>query len=196
MLASCEPPAVVEPLAQKHDAIMGGANAASDPQVFLIDLTFDNAVRTVCSATLIGQRTLVTAAHCVDPARQAGATSVSIKATNKMIASQASTSELIDIVETRLHPSWDPLAAKSSYDIALLLLATPATPAPREINRAGLSGFVGQPMRVVGYGRTDPSTSNSGTRRAVTVNVTSDDSDHVFFGASGSTGICAGDSGG
>src|SRR5918996_3404101 len=65
----------------RASAIVGGTTDLADPEVFMLELQFSNGLRSGCSATLIGERTLVTAAHCVDP-RVAGATDVSIRATN------------------------------------------------------------------------------------------------------------------
>lgn len=194
LLASCaeeraEPPA-------KRQAIIGGQEDLADVEVFLLGMSFDTGTNTICSATLIGNRSLLTAAHCVDPARQSAST-VTVRATNKASAAQATSSDFIDVSEVRMHPSWSPSAQTSPNDIALLLLAAPPTGvSPKPWNSAALSGFAGRPMRVVGYGRTDAATSNGGTRRAVTLNAAAVDSSYIDFGASGVEGICAGDSGG
>ncbi|MBL9036966.1 MAG: S1 family peptidase [Archangium sp.] len=179
-------------------AIVGGSSDAGlgINDVFLLGMTFSNGTNTICTGTLVSARTLVSAAHCVDPARQ-GATSVTIRATNKPNDMNLLSSDLIDVTEYRLHPSWNPSMTSATYDIAMVLLArAPVGVTPRPLNRAALTGFVGQSVTLVGYGRTAANTSNGGTRRAVSATVTAVDANSFDFGSAGTLGICAGDSGG
>ncbi len=181
-----------------QEIVGGSADAGSVvSDVFLIAMTFNNGTSTLCSATLVGPRSLVTAAHCVDPARQTAATSVTIKAVFKPTDVGLMSSDLLAVTDVRMHPMWTASATSATYDIAMLLLASPSGISPRPINRAPLTGFVGQPVKLVGYGRTDPSNANSsGTRRLANATVTAVDANSFDFGVAGTLGICSGDSGG
>lgn len=176
-------------------AIVGGQATSADDSVFALQVTFDGTQNVVCSAVLIAPRTLLTAAHCVDPAKH-GATSVSSKATHLADANQAQAADFVAVSEQRLHPLWDAAAAQSPHDLAALLLATAQSPTPAQWNRAALDAQVGRPLRLVGYGRTSPGTADTGQRRVVTVPLSSLDADTLSFGTAGAAGICAGDSGG
>ena len=177
----------------RSDAILGGTADSSSTDVFLMGMTYDNGHSGVCSAFLFGERSLLTAAHCVDPATE-GANTVTIKATNKASDSMAMASDYLDVVDVRMHPQWAGNAGTN--DVAAVLLSAPPGTSPRQLNRTALSGFTGMMVRAVGYGRTAPGTSDSGTRHSVTVAVTGVSSDTFDLGVSGSSGICVGDSGG
>lgn len=197
LLWACGPD--VTAAGRARQPIVGGSQDAGAiiDDVFLVAMTFNNGASTICSGTLIGARSIVTAAHCVDPARQTGATSVSIKVMHKPTDVGLSSSDLIGVADYRLHPSWSAASTSATYDIAMLLLAFAPGMAPRPINRAPLTGFIGQPLRLVGYGRTDPSLPNSsGTRRAANATLTAMDANSFDFGGAGTLGICSGDSGG
>jgi len=183
------PPHVDEPL-------LGATADATDTDVFLLQMVFNTGANTVCSAVLVSPRVLLTAAHCIDPAHQ-GATSVTVRAMNKPDLTNLMSTDLIDTVDSVLHPQWSAGTQQSPYDLAMVLLATaPTNATPRDLVRSPPASWTGQPLRLVGYGRTSATTSDSGTRRSQSLSITSATSQVLQYGVSGVSGICAGDSGG
>ena len=89
----------LDPAAATHaEAIVGGTPALDDAQVHLLRISTDGTtVASTCSATLIGARTLLTAAHCVDPKRF-GVASLFLSATN---VADTTTGAAIDWVKVR-----------------------------------------------------------------------------------------------
>lgn len=178
----------------QHSAILGGASDPTTTNVFLLDLRYDTSA-SICSAVLISPKVLLTAAHCVDPVYHS-ATTLTVRATNKADTVMLMQSDMIDVTTVSLHPSWNPGVAQSDYDLAVLLLARePVGVTPAQLSR--VAAAPGQAIRVVGYGRTSAgAASSSGTRRTVSLTISSVTPTDFSFGTSGSVGICAGDSGG
>ncbi|MFZ5467924.1 MAG: trypsin-like serine protease [Myxococcota bacterium] len=195
--AACAPPddeAAVPSLSLARSPIVGGTLDSGDPQVFMLLQEYNNGTQSGCTATLIGQRTLVTAAHCVDP-RIGNATAVMLWGMNRPSIGQATSSDFIPVVETRMHPSWNP-AVGLEHDIALALLQTaPSVPSVKEWNRASVSAFGGRPLRAVGYGTTGGG-NGSGVRRTVDLTFRQVSSTHIWLGDGQGKGVCHGDSGG
>ncbi len=185
----------VEPAVEvRRDAIVGGAVSNGDPEVFMLSMQYGGGQGSNCTATLIGPRTLLTAAHCVDP-RVGGATSISIWATHLTNTFSAGNNDYIKVVETRIHPGWNPNAGLSN-DIALALLERrPTGISPKPWNQASVSSFKGKPLRAVGYGTTG-SGNGSGVKRTVDLTFRAVNGSHIFMGDQVGRGICHGDSGG
>src|SRR5512135_1193361 len=79
-LWACAPATPLDDVpASREQSIVGGFadRDGGSPSVWFVRMEFDNGMRAACSATQITERTLLTAAHCVDPA-MAGATSMQI----------------------------------------------------------------------------------------------------------------------
>lgn len=182
------------PLGVNGQAIVGGTPSTGDPSVFMLDVKGNNGATTRCSATLIAPSTLLTAAHCLDPA-MLGATSLTVVATN--VATEAEVIpgvNTVDVIETRLHPLWNG-AADLGNDLGLARLATAQPFAPSPWNRESLAGLGGAPVRVLGYGASTPD-GGTGSKRVALMTIRQLTPDLISLGDFVSTGICHGDSGG
>ncbi len=175
--------------------IVGGSVSTGDPEVFMLRMIYSNGTASGCTATLIGEHTLLTAAHCVDPAIN-NAEAVTIFATNETYANNTTQQQWIRIVETRMHPGWNAGGDSLEHDIALALLQRAPGVQPKMWNREPLFGKQGAPIRAVGYGITSRQKSDSGTKRQVNLTVAGLQQTHLFLGDQMGKGICSGDSGG
>ncbi|MDX2015116.1 MAG: S1 family peptidase [Myxococcaceae bacterium] len=178
----------------RRDEILGGAADPQSTSVFFVISTFNNGQMGFCTGTLVSPRVILTAAHCVDPARE-GASSVMVRVMNEPDDRMLMMSDLRNVVQVRRHPSY---SGQGANDLALLQLdvAVPGV-TPEQLVRTPPGSWAGQPIRVVGYGRTSASgASDTGTRRVVNTTIARTMSETFEFGAAGSLGICSGDSGG
>ena len=198
--AACAPPddeaaADGAALGVERDAIVGGATDPGDPEVFMLMMQYDTGTGSGCTATLIAPRTLLTASHCVDP-RIASATTVDIYAVNITDATTGA-GDFIHVIETRMHPLWNPTVGLDG-DVAMVLLERAPTnvPSPKPWNTASVSALTGKPLRAVGYGTTGADGAGAGLKRTVGLTFRSITSTHINLGDLSGKGVCHGDSGG
>lgn len=180
-----------ELLARVKLPIVGGTVDNGDPEAFMLVMQYSNGTGSGCTGTLIGDRTIATAAHCVDP-RMGQSTSVQIWVSNKTYPNDTGWTP---VVETRMHPGWNPTASLD-HDIALMYLQSAPNAPKKPWNDVSLPNSVGKTVRAIGYGITSKDGSDSGTKRHVDLTVQQMDSTHMYIGDGATEGICHGDSGG
>lgn len=180
-------------VATADSEIIGGTVDTGDPQVFILVNEYLNKTQSVCSATLIGKQTLVTAAHCLPDTGLAGRW-----VTNVTDAHSVPSALAIRVAAAEKHPEWTSSSTYQYADVGLVLLAAPpAGVAPKPWNRTSVDGKEGAPLRAVGYGRTAATNSESlGVKNVVELTFREVKPDQFKLGDGLGKGICNGDSGG
>lgn len=193
VLWSCGPIEDEGAAGQRRDAILGGVTNFSDPQVFYVEMTYTPEEVFSCTATLIGRRTLLTAAHCIAP--DAMGRKPTVEATNVPRVGVATAADFIPVVRQRYHPNYTASAIENDY--AVLELARNPLLKPREWNRTNLMpDVVGKTVRQTGYGITFTDGTGAGVRRNVALPINDLDPNLVNSGTTNQKGTCSGDSGG
>ncbi len=153
--------------------IVGGKTHTGHPSVGLLQRKSGY----MCTATLVGQKTVLTAAHCVD-----------LSTTHYFIVD----GDWHSVSWVKQHPSYDP-DNHHTNDIAIVRLSSAIGVEPSAVS--SLAPSVGQTVTLVGFGKTAEGAADSGTKRIATNTLA-----HVYattlevYGAGGN--ICNGDSGG
>lgn len=158
--------------------VIGGAPTTGDVGVVAVELG-------ACSGTLVAERVVLTAAHCLGSGGQ----------TVVLFGDTVDDADRVIVSVATRHPHPDFDAATLDNDIALLTLDSPA-PAnaiPWPLFAGPLdSSFIGRDVRVVGFGA---SGSGSGTKRTGTATLDSYTDDRIKL-VPGPETPCTGDSGG
>jgi hypothetical protein len=133
-----------------------------------------------CTATLVGARTVLTAAHCI-----AGSSEATVQLAGKEYASR----------RVVVHPKYG--VVSDSYDLGLVLLESAPGGVP-PIPLALAPPAVGDALTLLGFGITAAGRSDDGTRRSATNTIAGVRSlSFTYCGSSGGVGnICTRDSGG
>ena len=128
-----------------------------------------------CTGTLVTPKTVLTAKHCL---------SSSMKAFFGTYSNGQGT--WINVVHKSGH---------SSADIAMLTLASAGPPPPVPMNGENLANYIGQPIRIAGFGVTSENGGGSGTKRQGMAALDSVDGG-IMYATNTPSGTCYGDSGG
>lgn len=166
-------------LAERQGAIVNGTPTDLFPQIGA--LLADGV--SACSATLIGSRTVLTAAHCVE-----GRSEISFHPLGDFGPSYTA-------VHVLTHPSY---GGGNVADLALLTLENPVAGVP-PMPLAERAVTLGEQIRLLGFGRTAESGGEPFGTKRMAYNQVARLEAQIFrvFGAEGSWGnICDGDSGG
>jgi hypothetical protein len=189
VLVACGDVRSGESVSNSADAIIGGQAVTNAVDVGVVALGASNGQRaqSVCTGSLIGPKTILTAAHCVN-----------VVATANLYAFFGADigrpTQAVRIVRQIRHPAY----ASTRNDFGLMELQTRVLNVPLiEMNSTPLStADVGRMYRSVGFGVSDGrAQTGSGLKREVSTPVTRIDSTNITYGAPGRQ-TCQGDSGG
>jgi V8-like Glu-specific endopeptidase len=178
-------------------SIVGGEPHSGNPEVALIIATGagpDDGL--ICSATLIGPKLLLTAAHCVDEFEFPVERFDIYFGTDATINDDPGFVFATTAASAVYHPMWNREDLESGNDIAVMHLVDEVPLEPRPLNTTPLGeADVGAPLHLVGWGVTAPASEDSGIKRHVISQVESVQEQLVQVG-NAETSVCSGDSGG
>ncbi|MFH1131797.1 MAG: trypsin-like serine protease [Pseudomonadota bacterium] len=164
----------------KIGAITNGDTDQEHPAVgeFLVDI--DDRTES-CTATFVGNKTLVTAAHCVHEG-----------STHRFLLE----GKEYQVEETIQHPDWNPDPVNNPFfknDIAVLILKENPLVEPSILNNQPIIES-GMKIDLVGFGSTCEGATDSGEKRITTNTILL--VENCRFSYKGEKNICNGDSGG
>jgi len=187
--------AVVDLDGETSANIIGGSLDAGDSAVVaLFAHKANSSSGSLCTATFISQRTLLTAAHCVDPA-VVGAGNVFDVVLGSSLNDPKARS--IRAASTKFDPAFDINDLGAGHDVALVFLSQAVNVTPLPFNTSASANLVqpGREVALIGFGVNTHSGSGAGDKRKVITSIVATNQLLVQIGNSAQQ-TCHGDSGG
>jgi hypothetical protein len=210
-------------VASQTRPIVNGQPHGGHPAVGMLVSVYPKGVQFFCTATLVGCKTVLTAAHCIyaydgdgktipcDASTQAAPdlvcgsdgylrnTNIAFVADcNDLSNCSLGASKIYQADMIAVHPSYDPNAYYSTPDLAVVRLKQAPAVTPASITAQ--SPYSSMPLTLIGFGRTNDDTSggDGAIKRIAQSYVSKTSGTHLAFPAGeGQYGsVCSGDSGG
>jgi hypothetical protein len=181
-------------LAAAPPPIIGGAETDAWPAVGALVAQQGTTNIVICSATLVANDAVLTAAHCGEALQELMDVGLdgAVIFGETVDGGEPNQSEVLDIV---VHPDWEPRTFKN--DLALVAISPVADVEPVPFTEEAPRPAWADDMVVgVGWGDTDDDGGGAGVKRALTMAVTDVDVHFVYIEADGDANLCHGDSGG
>ena len=195
LLTAC----VAEPVDGLQSGIINGSTTTGQPWTVAVLNLGRSGTGGLCSGTLIGDYAVLTAKHCVYQEQASGAwaavpPSELLIVVGTDIQSAGGIAQTSNVYEVRSTPGvYTDAALEGGTDIAVILLPAPFVDVtPQTIARSNPS--VGAPATIVGFGRNDPGTDDSGVKYIGDTAIAEVGS--RLIRAAGRSWTCQGDSGG
>lgn len=177
------------PTSTRDDAVTQGSPSGGDAAVVALVTTplvcGSTVTKATCTGTLIGERAVLTAGHCVEE----DATGVVELGTT--VGAPGNVRRRI--VKAQRHPKYQ--RDSSDFDVAILWLDAAVPVAPIALPAGPTTLASGDPLRVVGFGQTRSTSEPEGAKRAGTMKVSATADNTIAYAAAPSMS-CQGDSGG